>query len=134
MSYTASNEADLVFRNGPVLTVNSKNEIAEAAAVKENKIIFVGREEDVKKYIGEKTTVIDLKGRSLIPGFIESHLHTAVMGANSLAIDCRSPGVSSIEDIKNKIREVAKVTPKGQWIRGWGYDHFPITVKYARLL
>ncbi len=64
-----------------------------------------------------------------MPGFIDSHLHTAVLGANSLAIDCRSPGVASIEDIKELIRAAAKVTPKGQWIRGWGYDHSKLAEK-----
>ncbi len=115
--------ADLVFYGGPVFTVDKNNTICSGLAVKENKIIFVGSEEDVKEFIGDKTNVVNLNGRSLIPGFIDSHLHTGVMGANALAIDCRSPGVSSIEDIKKLIAERAKVTPKGQWIRGWGYDH-----------
>ncbi|MBK5252516.1 MAG: amidohydrolase [Peptostreptococcaceae bacterium] len=129
MNYLSNCEADIVFYNGPVITVNSKNEIAEAIAVKGNKIAFVGCEEEMKKYIGQNTKVIDLKGRSLIPGLIDSHLHTALVGANSLAIDCRSPGVSSIEDIKNLIREVVKVTPKGEWIHGWGYDDSKLAEK-----
>lgn len=129
MSYLTSNKADMVFKNGPVITVNEKAEIAEAVAVKGNKIAFVGKEAEVKEWIGEKTRIIDLKGRSLIPGFIDSHLHTALVGTNSLAIDCRSPGVSSIEDIKNLIREVVKVTPKGEWVRGWGYDDSKLAEK-----
>ena len=116
-------KADLVFKNGHVLTVDKGDTIHEALAVTGNKIIFVGSGKDIADYINEKSEVIDLKGRSLIPGFIDSHLHTAILGANSLAIDCRSPGVSSIGDIKKLIAEVAKKTPKGVWIRGWGYDH-----------
>lgn len=122
-------KADLIFYNGPVLTVDRNNTIVSGAAIKENKIIFTGNSEDALKYKGENTRLIDLKGRSLIPGFIDSHLHTAVLGANSLAIDCRSPGVSSIEGIKELIREAARVTPKGQWIRGWGYDHSKLAEK-----
>jgi predicted amidohydrolase YtcJ len=129
MSHLTNCGADIVFYNGPVITVNSKNEIAEAVAVKGNKISFIGNEGEINKYIDQNTKVIDLKGRSLIPGFIDSHLHTALVGANSLAIDCRSPGISSIEDIKNLIREVVKVTPKGQWIRGWGYDDSKLVEK-----
>ncbi len=116
-------KADIVFFNGPVLTVDPKDSILSGAAIKGNRILFTGSSEAALKYADEQTRLIDLNGRSLIPGFIDSHLHTGVLGANALAIDCRSPGVSSIEDIKNLIREAAKVTPKGQWIRGWGYDH-----------
>ncbi len=116
-------EADLIFINGPVLTVDKDNTIAEAVAVKDDKIVYVGSKDGVAAFQGEKTEVVDLKGRSLTPGFIDSHLHLGVLGMNSLAIDCRYPYVKSVEDIKEKIREMAKVTPKGQWIRGWGYDH-----------
>ena len=116
-------KADIVFFNGSVLTVDPEDSILSGAAIKGNRILFAGSSEAALEYADEKTRLIDLNGRSLIPGFIDSHLHTGVLGANALAIDCRSPGVSSIEDIKNLIREAAKVTPKGQWIRGWGYDH-----------
>ena len=115
--------ADIIFINGPVLTVDKDNSIKEALAVKGNSILFVGAKEDVMTYLGKQTKLIDLKGRSLIPGFIDSHLHSAVLGANALAIDCRSPGVNSIEDIKKLVAEAARSIPKGQWIRGWGYDH-----------
>lgn len=116
-------KADIVFFNGPVLTVDSNDSVLSGVAVKGNRIIFTGSSDEALKYADENTRRIDLKGRCLIPGFIDSHLHTGVLGANALAIDCRSPGVSSIEDIKNLVRAAAKVTPKGQWIRGWGYDH-----------
>jgi predicted amidohydrolase YtcJ len=121
--------ADYVFIGGPVITADKKNSVQTGLAVKGNEILFVGDEADAKKLIGEETKVIDLAGRSLVPGFIDSHLHMGVMGANSLAIDCRSPGVSSIEDIKKLIAERAKITPKGQWIRGWGYDHSKLAEK-----
>lgn len=121
--------ADLVFKGGPIITVDKDNSIHTGLAVKGNKILFVGSEEDAGKLIGQGTEVIDLAGRSLVPGFIDSHLHTGVMGANALAIDCRSPGVSSIEDIKKLIAERVKVTPKGEWIRGWGYDHSKLAEK-----
>lgn len=119
----------MIFYNGSVLTMDREDSIVSAVAVKGNRIICTGTETDVMKYNGKGTKTIDLQGRSLIPGFIDSHLHTAVLGANSMAIDCRSPGVSSIEDIKELIRKAAASTPKGQWIRGWGYDHSKLTEK-----
>ena len=67
--------------------------------------------------------IIDLAGRSLVPGFIDAHLHMSILGMNLMSLDCRYPGVKSIEDIKALVKEKAKTTPKGVWIRGWGYDH-----------
>ncbi len=122
-------KADLIFFNGPVLTIDTHDSIFSGVAVKENRIIFAGSSEEALSFAGEKTRQIDLKGRSLIPGFIDSHLHTAVLGANALAIDCRFPQVKSIDDIKDKIREAAQTVPDGQWIRGWGYDHSKLAEK-----
>ena len=117
------NQADKVFINGEIVTVNINNDIKEALAVNENKIIFVGSNEEAKQYIGDKTQVIDLGGKSLLPGFIDAHQHVLIRGSNALGIDCRSPGISSIEELKALVAERAKTTPKGEWIRGWGYDH-----------
>lgn len=114
--------ADLVLTRGNVITVDSKDTINEAVAIKGNKIVFTGTSEEAKNFIGEETQVIDLNGRSVVPGFIESHIHSAVMGVNSLAIDCRPSAVSSVEDIKEAVYERSKITPPGEWIRGWGYN------------
>lgn len=120
---------DIVFINGNIITVNEKNEILEALAIKGDRITFVGSNDEIKKYIGEKTEIIDLKGRSLLPGFIDSHVHMAVYGMNALGIDCRYPKVKSIEDIKGLIKEETKKIPEGKWIRCWGYDHSKLTEK-----
>jgi len=115
-------KADIIFTNGKVLTVDAKNSKAEAAAVKGDKIIAVGTDEQIAAFRGSDTKVIDLAGKSLVPGFIDSHLHMAIFGMNTLAVDCRSPGVKSIEEIKALLSEKAKTVPKGTWVRGWGYD------------
>ncbi len=72
---------------------------------------------------GEKSKKIDLAGRSLVPGFVDSRLHTAVLGANTIAIDCKYPQVKSIKEIQKLVAEAVKKAPTGAWIRGWGYDH-----------
>ncbi len=114
--------ADLVFVNGSVISVDKKDTIYEAIGLTGNKISFLGTTEEAAGVIGEGTKVIDLKGRSVIPGFIESHLHSGVAGCNALTIDCRPSAVSSIEDIKEAVFEETKKIPKGKWIRGWGYN------------
>jgi predicted amidohydrolase YtcJ len=122
-------KADTIFYHGVVQTVDASGTIASAAAVSDGRILAVGEDEEVLALAGADTQKIDLAGRSLVPGFIDSHLHTAVFGSNALAVDCRSPGVGSVEEIKEKIREAAKTAPKGAWIRGWGYDHSKLAEK-----
>lgn len=90
-------KADLIISGGTVITADKENSIKEAVAVKENKIIYAGDEKGVEIFKSPETKKIGLKGRTLIPGFVESHLHTAVMGINQLAIDCRPSAVSSQE-------------------------------------
>ena len=114
--------ADIVLKNGSVITVDRKDTIAQSIAISRNRIIFVGSAEEADSFIGETTKVIDLQGRSVVPGFIESHIHSAVMGVNSLAIDCRPSAVSSIKDIQEAVFERTKITPPGECIRGWGYN------------
>ena len=115
--------ADIAFINGQVITINQHNAVVEALAVKNNTIVFVGSMADAQPFVADAAEVIDLHGRSLTPGFIDAHEHLCIRGANAMGLDCRSPGVASIEDIKQLVRERAGITPKGQWIRGWGYDH-----------
>ena len=116
-------KADYIFTNGKVSTVDSENSMTEAVAIKGDEIIAVGTSERIDACKGADTKVIDLDGKSLVPGFIDSHLHMAILGMNTMAVDCRSPGVKSIEDIKALLREKAKTVPKGAWVRAWGYDH-----------
>lgn len=116
-------KADTIFYNGHVMTVDRNNRVCEAVAVAGDRIIAVGDTEEIRALADTETKTIDLDRRSLIPGIIDAHLHMAVFGMNILAVDCRSPGVGSIEAIKEKIRAAAAIAPKGTWIRGWGYDH-----------
>lgn len=115
-------KADILLTKGKILSVDKKDTEYEAVGIKGNKIVFTGTSKEAESFIGNDTEVIDLNGRSAVPGFIESHIHSAVMGVNSLAIDCRPSAVSSVEDIKEAVFERAKETPKGEWIRGWGYN------------
>lgn len=121
--------ADLVFLNGEVITVDERNTIAEAVAVEGNRIKAVGTNEEVKVFIGEKTKVIDLEGKSLLPGFIDSHLHLTMYGVNQQAVNCKADHIESLEDILSDLRDKAKETPKGQWVRAWGFNETKIKEK-----
>lgn len=115
-------KADLVFINGEVITVDEKNRIVEAVAVKENRIAAVGSNQEIRQYITGDTKVIDLQGRSLLPGFIDSHIHLTIYGTNLLGVSCIEPHVKSLEDIFVELRKKAQETPNGEWVRAWGFN------------
>ncbi len=71
----AADKADYVFKNGAIYTIDSKNPTAQAIAIKGKYITYVGTNDGVQPFIGDKTQVIDLKGQMLLPGFVDSHIH-----------------------------------------------------------
>jgi len=122
--------ADYAFINGRVVTVNENDDYAENVAVKGNKIVYVGNKSGLDKIIDEKTKVIDLKGRALTPGFIDSHFHPILYGffAGTI-IDITYANAKSIAEIQKLIKaEVAK-KKKGEWIKLWGYDQNKLVEK-----
>ena len=105
MFNSTSKFADIVLKNGSVITVDSDDTICEAVAIKDNKIVYVGDNDNVAGWIDGQTKVIDLKGRTLLPGFIDSHLHLGMRGQNAAVIlDCNSDDVRSIEEKRRKMR------------------------------
>ena len=115
-------EAEVVFINGEVITVDQKNTVTEAVAVKDNRIIFVGLNSEVNSFIGEKTSVIDLQGKTLLPGFIDSHIHLTYYGLNQLAINCKAEHIDSIRVLLDDLKKKSLETPKGEWIRAFGFN------------
>ena len=114
--------ADLVFKNGQVITVNPNDDIVTSVASKDDKIIYVGNDNDADEFVGPHTQIIDLEGRTLTPGFNDAHLHMTGIGAHQLEVNLTYPEVNSIADIKAKVKEAASKIPKGEWIRCFGYN------------
>jgi len=114
--------ADFLFLNGQVVTADAQNRVAEAVAVQGNRIAAVGSNEEVMRWKRENTQVIDLKGKSLLPGFIDSHLHISIYGTNKLGVDCKARGITSIAALLEALREQAKQTPPGEWVRANCFD------------
>jgi predicted amidohydrolase YtcJ len=106
--------ADLIFHNGKVLTVDSRFRVAEAVAVTGNKIERVGTDREVLALRNADTRVVDLKGRSVLPGLIDAHVH--VLGAGLSEYRAALPPLDSYAAVQNFIRAQAAKTPKGQWI------------------
>ena len=116
-------EADLAFVNGHVITVNGRNEIAEAVAVEGNRIARVGSNESIKELVTDSTRVVDLAGRALTPGFVENHMHIPNAAENRKWVDCSPEAVSSIAEIVAAVAKRAGELPPGNWVMGWGFDH-----------
>jgi predicted amidohydrolase YtcJ len=107
-------EADLIIYNGKIVTVDAESSIYRAMAVKNNRILRVGNNKEVLKLKGDDTKVVDLKGRMVMPGFIDSHVHSC--GACMTEFDHPIPQMDSIEDVLNYIKMRASVLADGQWI------------------
>jgi predicted amidohydrolase YtcJ len=118
-SGTIHSKADLVIRGGKIITVGPDMTEAEAIAVTGPWISAVGTVEEVGKWVGPETQVIDLGGRAAIPGFIESHGHFLGMGEFQTIIDLTD--AASWEEIVARVKGAAAATPPGEWIRGRGW-------------
>ncbi len=114
-----SDKADIVFKNGNIYTVNQKQTKAEAIAVREGRIVFVGSNKDAESYITGSTQVIDLQGNTVVPGLTDSHCHLSGIGERELTLNLE--GTKSLSDFLAKVKAEAQKTPPGKWIvgRGW---------------
>jgi predicted amidohydrolase YtcJ len=92
-----------------------------ALAVREGRIIAVGSDQQIRKLKGKRTSVIDLQGAFVMPGFNDAHTHLSSGGFEKLNVNLT--GTKSLEEMKQRIAEGAKTTPTGEWITGRGWDH-----------
>jgi predicted amidohydrolase YtcJ len=104
--------------------MNPRQPIFQAVAIRKNKIVKVGTNQEIKTLIGETTKIIDLNGKTIVPGLIDTHIHVADFGKCLLWLDLTR--AKSIKELQNLLRKKAKQTPSGCWIigRGWNPDRF----------
>ncbi len=116
----AGQNADLIIHNAKIVTVDSNFSIVDAAAVKDGRFIAVGPDSDVMKTAGPETKVVDLAGKTVLPGFNDTHIH--LTSGESLAIQVDLTKIHSIADIQKAIADRVATAKKGDWIigtRGW---------------
>lgn len=111
-----------IFYGGNIITMDEKNPLAEAVAVKEGKILAVGTYEEVMNFQEGDAELIDLNGKTMMPGFIEPHCHPEVSSIMYDWVDVSGFNNDSKEAVFNRIKEAVKNTPKGEWIPCFGYD------------
>jgi hypothetical protein len=118
--------ADTVLVNGRIATLDAKATVAEALAIRGGRIVAVGNFARVKPLIAKSTRVIDLHGRTVIPGLIDSHMH-AIRAALSFSTEVNWIGTKSIADALARLREAAKARKPGDWLivaGGWTPEQF----------
>jgi len=113
--HSAEKPADLILYHGRIVTVDKKFSIVESMAIKDGKIVAVGTDDEVWRWSGPATEGIDLQGKMVLPGLIDSHVHPG--GASMYEADHAIPAMETIADVLDYIRSRTKVVPKGEWIR-----------------
>jgi len=113
--------ADLVFVNGNVLTVDAADSVARGVAIRNGTIAAVGSVERVRSLVGPATRVIDLRGRTMTPGLIDSHVHFSEAAA-MYTIDLGDGTVATIADVVRRVADRVKRAKPGEWVEGAGWD------------
>jgi predicted amidohydrolase YtcJ len=122
--------SDLILYNANVITMDPACLKAELVAVENGRITAVTTNEIIRKLKNRKTEVIDCKGKTVAPGFIDAHCHLAAFAEGFMSLNLSPPeGIGSIADIQNKIRSFSKDRSSGTWIRGKGYNEFYLAEK-----
>jgi predicted amidohydrolase YtcJ len=112
----------LLLTNARVLTMDPIRPAAEAVAARGAGIAAAGTDAEARAAAPVGAMVIDCRGGVIVPGFVDPHIHLAAFAASLQAVDCSPARVRSIEEIVLTIREHARETPTGGWVRATGYD------------
>lgn len=128
LAHAAAQVADSIWFNGPVITINDAQPLAEAVAVRNGRISAVGKRNDIMKLKGRSTRLVDLQGKTLLPGFVDAHSHISMVGLQAVSANLLPPpdgGNASVADLQATLRDFIKSSalPKKFGITmGFGYD------------
>ncbi|MFN2636593.1 MAG: amidohydrolase [Gemmatimonadaceae bacterium] len=124
---TAQGRADLVLTNGRIYTVDNARPLVSAIAIRGGRVLFIGSDAEAKTLGSPSTTVIDLRGRSVFPGFIDAHAHLLGLGNNLRRVNLAGSG--SYAEVVTRVTAWAKDVKAGDWIIGRGWDQNRWTAK-----
>ena len=117
---------DTILTNGKIITVDDRFSVAQAVAIRGDRFVAVGTNQDITRLAGPSTRRIDLGGKAVIPGLIDAHAHL-MRAAETWAIEARFDGVESRKQALDIVRAKAAALGAGQWVYnlgGWSYDQF----------
>lgn len=112
--------AERAIYNANIITMNPLRPRAESLSIMNGRFLVVGSTREVKRTIGKDTSVLDLKGKTVLPGFIDCHVHLVKYGLQKTGIDLRD--VKSISELKRRLERRVSSSAKGSWILGHGWD------------
>ena len=116
----ANGHPELVIRNANIITIDPGRPRAQALAVRHGRFVAVGDDDSVGRLAGPNTRVLDLSGKTVLPGFIDAHIHVLNSGIRHvMAADCDLRSIAAIQDA---LREWTRATPAGQWVQGFKFD------------
>jgi predicted amidohydrolase YtcJ len=115
----AEEPATLVLRGGNIVTVNEGQPTAQALAIRGDRIVALGSNDEMQRFVGPATQVVDLAGQTAVPGFVESHGHFMGLGQSRMVIDLMD--ATSFEQIVEKVAAAVKTAKPGDWIQGRGW-------------
>jgi predicted amidohydrolase YtcJ len=125
----AARSADTILVNGKVITLDARSSVAQAIAIRDGKVLATGADEDVRKRADAHTKAVDLGGRTVIPGLMDSHIH-ALRAGLTYAVEVSWIGVPSLAKGLDIIREAARTAKPGAWIKiGGGWTELQFTEK-----
>lgn len=117
---TSNAKAETVIKNANVITIDPRSPKAQALAMGHGRFLAVGGNDDMESLIGPDTRVMDLTGKTVLPGFIDAHIHVLSSGIKHVTTaDCEQPSVAAVQAA---LREQAAATPAGEWVQGFKYD------------
>ena len=121
-------KADLLLLNAQVITMNPGQPSAEAVAIKDGRIAWIGTTVEAKELFANASETMDLAGATVLPGIIDAHGHLMNLGESFLKLDLK--GVATPEEAARRVKEKAATLRSGEWILGWGWDEGKWAAKY----
>jgi predicted amidohydrolase YtcJ len=125
--------SSLLVHGGTILTQDPARPVAQALLVDDGAVAALGADDEVASRARPDAERLDLDGRVVCPGFIDAHNHFVFSILAELGIDCRSTRVRSVEEVLYELRQAVERTPRGQWVRGWGYNELDLGGRHPTL-
>ena len=124
-TFASGTIADTIFVNGKIVTMDANDSMAQALAIKDGLILRTGTTDVIRALAGAQTQMIDLRGRTLTPGIIDTHNHLSVLGLTGvLYLDINPPAVRTLAELQAKIAEAVLKKQKGDWVIAQGFISF----------